>query len=348
MSPRILITGITGMAGSHLADFLQSAVQGCSIYGTKRWRSSLANIEHIQDQISLLDCDLTDSSSCFGLIDEVRPDYVFHLAAQSYVPDSWKCPEATLTGNILMQLNLFEAIRRLKQDPVIQVALSSEEYGKVYPDEVPISESNPFRPLSPYAVSKVGQDMLAYQYYQSYGLRVIRTRAFNHEGPRRGHVFVTSNFAKQIAEIEAGLKPPTLDVGNLAAVRDWTDVRDMVKAYWLSVQHCTPGEDYVIASGRGRSVRDMLDLLLSFSSVKIEVRVDPLRLRPSDVETLLGNPTKFKKASGWEPEYSFEQTMRDLLDYWRNKIGTTSSATNNSIVHKKISVPQVYQAQVAL
>ena len=164
-----------------------------------------------------------------------------------------------------MQLNLFEAVRFLKQDPVIQIAGSSEEYGKIYPDELPVTEVNPFRPMSPYAVSKVTQDLLAYQYFPSFGLKVIRTRAFNHEGPRRGEVFVTSNFAKQIAEIEVGLKPPVLSVGNLDSQRDWTDVRDIVRAYWLAVTYCTPGEDYVIASGVSRSVQQMLDFLLSLS-----------------------------------------------------------------------------------
>jgi GDP-4-dehydro-6-deoxy-D-mannose reductase len=317
---RVLITGVTGMAGSHLAEFLVKEHNKTQVFGVKRWRSPIVNIAHLQDQINVIDCDLTDLSGCIDLMQAVRPDYIFHLAAQSFVPESWKNPNATLTDNTSMQLNLFEAIRQTKIDPVIQVALSSEEYGKVYPNELPISEKNPFRPLSPYAVSKVTQDMLAYQYCQSYGLKVIRTRAFNHEGPRRGEVFVTSNFAKQIAEIEAGLKLPVLHVGNLSAKRDWSDVRDVVRAYWLSVQHCTPGEDYVIASGVTRTIQGMLDYLLSLSKVKIEVAVDPNRLRPSDVEVLWGDPSKFKRATGWEPQYTFEQTMEDLLNYWREEL----------------------------
>jgi GDP-4-dehydro-6-deoxy-D-mannose reductase len=208
----------------------------------------------------------------------------------------------------------------------VQVALTSEEYGKAAPEELPITEMNPLRPLSPYAVSKVGQDMLAYQYHQSYGLKVIRTRAFNHEGPRRGEAFVTSNFAKQIAEIEAGLKPPVLYVGNLSAKRDWSDVRDVVRAYWLSVQHCTPGEVYVIASGQARSVKEMLDYLLSLSKVKIEVKVDPARQRPSDVELLQGDPSKFKAATGWKPRFTFDETMADLLNYWREQVRLTEAS----------------------
>ncbi len=325
MVKKVLITGMTGMVGSHLADLLLSEEQDCQIFGTKRWRSPLNNINHLLGRVTLFDCNLADSMNCLKLIDAVRPDYIFHLAALSYVPDSWVLPEVTLSNNTMMQLHLFEAIRHVGIDPIVQVALSSEQYGKVFPHEVPIRENNPFRPLSPYAVSKVGQDMLAYQYHQSYGLKVIRTRAFNHEGPRRGEVFVTSNFAKQIAEIEAGIKPPIIYVGNLSAQRDWSDVRDIVRGYWLAVQHCIPGEDYVLASGKSRTIRQMLDILLSFTSKKIEIAVDPARMRPSDVEILQGDASKFKAATGWEPRYAFEQTMEDLLNYWRHEIKSRSA-----------------------
>jgi len=269
---KVLITGITGMAGSHMADYLLEHVSDAEVFGTKRWRSQVQNINHLTDKVQFFDCDLTDASACHDLMASIKPDYVFHLAAQSFVPDSWKSPHATIVDNLTMQLNLFEAIRRKKLDPVMQVALSSEEYGKVYPHEVPITEKNPLRPLSPYGVSKVAQDMLAYQYHQSHGLRVIRTRAFNHEGPRRGEVFVTSNFAKQIAQIELGLQEPVLKVGNLSAQRDWSDVRDVVRAYWLGVQKCTPGEDYVIASGTARTIQSMLDYLLSLSKKKLKCK----------------------------------------------------------------------------
>jgi GDP-4-dehydro-6-deoxy-D-mannose reductase len=326
MKKRVLITGITGMAGSHLADLLLAEAPEYEIFGTKRWRSSLSNVDHLQDKVKFIDCNLTDSTACLKLIETTRPDYVFHLAAQSFVPHSWQNPNATLSDNIMMQLHLFEAIRSVGIDPVIQIALSSEEYGKVLPHEAPVKENNPLRPLSPYAVSKVAQDMLAYQYNQSYGFKTIRTRAFNHEGPRRGEVFVTSNFAKQIAEIEAGLKPPQLKVGNLNARRDWSDVRDVARAYWLSVQHCVPGEEYIIASGKTRSIQELLDFLLSQTKSKIEVVVDPARLRPSDVELLQGDPSKFIKATGWKPRYTFEQTMGDLLEYWRERVRSGSHA----------------------
>ena len=320
---RVLITGITGMVGSHLADYILSQQPGTEIFGVKRWRSNLENIAHITDQITLIDAELCDPSACTALIDTVRPDIIFHLAANSFVLDSWTNPGNTIHGNIGMQLNLFEAIRMLKLDPVIQIACSSEEYGKIHPDEIPVTEKNPLRPLSPYAVSKVGQDMLGYQYFESYGMKIIRTSAFNHEGPRRGEVFVTSSFAKQIAEIEAELKPPVLFVGNLDSRRDWTDVRDVVRAYWMAVTAGTAGEDYVIASGVSRSVRDMLDFLLTLTDAKIEVRTDPKRMRPSDVVNLRGDSSKFRAATGWQPEIPFEKMMNDLLNYWRDRIANS-------------------------
>ncbi len=317
MSKRVLITGTTGMVGSHLADFLLAEHPEVELVGTKRWRSNLSCAKHLERKMRFVDCDLTDAFSTLKLIREYRPDFIFHLAAQSYVLDSWTNPQSTITDNVTMQLNLFEAMRAAEVDAVIQVALSSEEYGKVLEHELPITERNPLRPLSPYAVSKVAQDLLAYQYFQSYGLKAIRTRAFNHEGPRRGEVFVTSNFAKQIAEIEAGLREPVVHVGNLESRRDWTDVRDMVRAYWLAVHHCTPGDDYVIATGVARTIKEMLDLLLSLTKTKIEVRPDPLRMRPSDVLVLQGDASKFKACTGWETTVAFEQTMSDMLDYWR-------------------------------
>jgi GDP-4-dehydro-6-deoxy-D-mannose reductase len=225
-----------------------------------------------------------------------------------------------MVTNVTGQTNLFEAIRILGLDPVVQIACSSEQYGLVLPDEVPIKETNPLRPLSPYAVSKVAQDYLGYQYHRSYGLKVIRTRGFNHTGPRRGHVFVTSNFCSQVAAIELGLQEPVIRVGNIEAIRDFTDVRDMVRAYWLAVTRAKHGEVYNIASGKGIRIREMLDLVLSCSRVEVEVEVDRDRLRPSDVEILIGDSSKFRADTGWEPRIPFEQTVRDLLDYWRRTL----------------------------
>lgn len=331
----VLITGVTGMAGSHLAEYVLANVPNAKVYGIKRWRSPMSNVEHLVDQVNLIDCELTDPFAVSNMIESVRPDYIFHLAAQSFVPESWSSPLATITNNTAMQLNIFEAVRRQGLKPRIQVALSSEEYGKVFENELPISEKNVLRPLSPYAVSKVSQDMLAYQYHESYKLHVVRTRGFNHEGPRRGDVFVTSNFAKQVAQIELGIKPPVLHVGNLQAKRDWTDVRDMVRAYWLALEHAVPGEDYVICSGVTRTIQEMLDLLLTMSDVKIDVKVDPARLRPSDVEVLWGDCSKFKAATGWETTYSFEQTMKDLLDYWRVELRRRTPAESAAQISSK-------------
>ncbi len=317
---RALITGITGFAGSHLADYLLAEQPEVEIFGIRRWRSRMENIEHLDGKIQLRECDLRDAAAVLGVLTEIRPNYIFHLAAQSFVPASWRAPSETLTTNLLGQTNLFEAVRVLELDPVIQIAGSSEEYGLVLPDEVPIKETNPLRPLSPYAVSKVAQDLLAYQYFRSYGLKTIRPRGFNHTGPRRGEVFVTSNFAKQIACIEAGLREPVIRVGNLEAQRDFTDVRDMVRAYWLAVTKATPGEVYNLASGRDVTIRELLDQLLALSDTEVEVQIDPDRLRPSDVEILLGDYSKFRSDTGWEPTIPLDQTLKDTLDYWRQKL----------------------------
>jgi GDP-4-dehydro-6-deoxy-D-mannose reductase len=315
---RVLVTGVTGFAGSHLVDYLLERGD-CEIYGIQRWRSRTENIEHVQDRIMLLECDLRDASSTRDTLERVRPDYVFHLAAQSFVPTSWSAPTESLTTNVIGQVNLFEAVRRIGLKCRIQLACSSEEYGMVYPDEVPIRETNPLRPLSPYAVSKVAQDMLGYQYWMSWKVDSVRTRGFNHEGPRRGPVFVASDFAKQIADAERGRRPAVVHVGNLEAQRDFTDVRDMVRAYWLALEKCEPGEVYNICSGKAWSIRQVLDHLLGLARIKIEVREDPARLRPSDVPILLGDYSKFHRATGWEPTIPFEQTLRDMLEHWRSR-----------------------------
>ena len=316
---KVLITGITGFVGSHLADYTL-AKENVEVYGTIRWRSKTENIEHIKDKLRLIHCNLNDASSVNDLIVDIKPDKIFHLAAQSFVPTSWTSPAETLTSNIIGELNIFEAIRRAKINPWMQIAGSSEEYGMVYPDETPIKETNPLRPLSPYGVSKVGQDLLAYQYYMSYKLNVVRTRAFNHTGPRRGDVFVCSEFAKRIAEIEKGKKEPVVLVGNLDAQRDFTDVRDIVKAYWLGLEKCKPGEVYNICTGKAYKISEVLDILISLSKIKIEVKNDPAKMRPSDVPYLGGDNSKFRDTTGWKPEIRFERTLQDLLDYWREKV----------------------------
>jgi GDP-4-dehydro-6-deoxy-D-mannose reductase len=343
---RVLITGITGMAGSFLAEYLADQHPDVEVFGTFRWRSKLDNLQDLRNRdklnvldegqritdkaslrrfvkpgkVTVIDCELQDGSAVRGVIRAVQPDKVFHLAAQSFVPTSWTAPAATLTNNIVSQVNLFEAVRDAQLDPVIHIAGSSEEYGLVYPDEAPITEGNPLRPLSPYAVSKVAQETLALQFFRSYGLKCIVTRGFNHTGPRRGQVFATSSFAKQIAEIEAGKRRPVIDVGDLDSRRDWTDTRDMVRGYWLATERGEPGEVYNVGQGTCIAVGEMLDILLSHSQVKIAKEQDPSRLRPSDVQLLWANVDKFKKATDWEPMIPFDQTMADLLDYWRERV----------------------------
>ena len=316
---RVLITGITGFAGSHLAEYCLGR-SDVEVFGTARWRSRMDNVEHITDQVTLLDCDLKDSVAVRHCLLEVKPDYIFHLAAQSFVPTSWKAPVETMMTNIVGQINIFEAMRELKLESRVQLACSSEEYGMVYEDEIPIKETNPLRPLSPYGVSKVAQDLLGYQYHESYGLFTVRTRGFNHTGPRRGDVFVSSNFARQIAMIEKKKREPVLQVGNLEARRDFTDVRDMIRGYWLALEKGEPGEVYNIGSGTDVTIQKMLDILLGFSSIEIKVEQVADRMRPSDVNVLRADNTKFCNMSGWKPEIPFEKTLEDLLNYWRERV----------------------------
>jgi GDP-4-dehydro-6-deoxy-D-mannose reductase len=315
---KAFISGIAGFVGSHLAELLLD--KGYEVYGFVRPRSKIDNIEDIINKLHLEDADLLDTHSLYATISRIKPDYIFHLAAQSFVPTSWVSPSVTLEVNVVGSANLFEAIRMAGIDPVVQIACSSEEYGLVKPDEVPIRETNPLRPLSPYAVSKVAMDYLGYQYFQSYNIRIVRTRGFNHTGPRRGDTFAESNFAKQVALIEKGKQDPIIHVGNLDATRDYTDVRDMVRAYLVAVEKCDPGDVYNICTGTSIQIGKMLDLLLSMSKVKVKVQPDPARMRPSDVPVLLGDNSKFVAKTNWKPEISFEKTMEDLLNYWRQRV----------------------------
>jgi GDP-4-dehydro-6-deoxy-D-mannose reductase len=315
---RILITGMTGFVGSHLAEYVLGL--GHEVAGTMRWRSQQQNLADVGGDVKLYECDLRDGTAARQVIGDFQPDRVFHLAAQSFVQSSWSAPAETISTNLLCQVHLLEAIRESKLDCRIQVAGSSEEYGLVNEDEAPIKETNPLRPLSPYAVSKVGQDLMGYQYFKSYGLWIVRTRAFNHEGPRRGEVFVTSSFAKQIALAESGRGAAEVAVGNLDARRDFTDVRDVVRAYWLSLEDCEPGEVYNIGSGTAWRIEEMLDILVGLSKVQLTIRPDPARMRPSDVPLLQADVSKFEAVTGWKPEIPFTTTLSDTLDYWRSRV----------------------------
>ena len=316
---KLLITGIAGFAGSHLAEYLLKENLG-EVHGLIRtYNANQDNIKGIMDQITLHECDLSDAYSTTEVIKKVEPDYVFHLAAQAFVPKSWHAPQETISSNITGTVNLLEAIRKADIDPKIQFAGTSEEYGLVQPEETPITEENELRPMSPYGVSKVSMDHFGCQYHISYGLKVVVTRGFNHTGPRRGHVYVCSDWSKQIAEIEAGKRKPVMFTGNLEAKRDFTDVRNMVRGYYLAADKGKPGERYNIGSGKAYAMKEIQQMLFKMTDVEIENSPDPGRMRPSDVPLLLADYSKMKEATGWEPKIPFEQTLEELLNYWREK-----------------------------
>lgn len=316
---RVLITGITGFVGSHLAEYALG--RGAEVVGSVRTRSRLEHIEDVRSRVRLVESDLRDATSARTLVAEARPEWIFHLAAQSFVQASFNAPAESFATNILCQVNVLEAVRAERLSPRFLVVGSSEEYGLVHEHETPVGEDQPLRPLSPYAVSKVAQDLMGYQYWQSYGIPIIRTRAFNHSGPRRGDVFATSNFARQVAEIEAGRRAPVIEVGNLEPRRDFSDVRDIVRGYWTLLDRGEPGEVYNLSSGTAWSIREVLEFLLKASSVpEVEVQTRADRLRPSDVPLLIGDAGKIERATGWRAEIGFEQTLRDLLEYWRRRV----------------------------
>lgn len=325
---KALITGITGMVGSHLADYLLEHTDW-EVAGLCRWRSPLDNIEHLlprvdkKDRLHLLYGDLNDYPSLQTALKTSRPDYVFHLAAQSYPRTSFDAPIDTLNTNVLGTARLLEAIRHEEGlNPVVHVCASSEVFGRVPKEKLPISEDVTFHPASPYAISKVGTDLVGRYYGEAFNMPVITTRMFTHTGPRRGDVFAESTFAKQIAMIEHGLIPPIVKTGNLDSLRTFADVRDAVAAYYLLVTvDPIPGEYYNIGGTHTCTVREMLDKLISLSTAKdIRVETDPERLRPIDADLQVPDTTKFRKHTGWEPQISFDQTMQDLLDYWRARI----------------------------
>src|SRR5438309_401031 len=295
---RILITGITGFVGSHLAEY--ALERGAEVFGSIRWRSKMEHMEPLRDRVTLIESDLRDLLSVRTVLEQAQPDYIVHLAAQSFVAASWQTPVETFYTNVVSQMHLFEGMRQLGSAARFLVIGSSEEYGLAEPDELPIRETNPLRPLSPYAVSKVAQDLMGWQYYKSYGMHVVRARAFNHTGPRRGDAFSESNFGKQIAEMEAGLREPVVHVGDLKPTRDFSDVRDIVRGYWLLLERGTPGEVYNLCSGLEWSIERLLNFLIEKSTLQhVEIRQDPARLRPSDVPVLRGSRQKIESSLRW-------------------------------------------------
>ena len=330
---RALITGITGMVGSHMVDYLLENTNW-EVVGMYRWRSPLDNISHLvprinaKDRISLVYGDLRDSTSINHVIKEVRPDYVFHLAAQSFPKTSFSSPEDTLDTNVQGTFRVLEALRQYTPEAIVHVCASSEVFGRVPQEKLPIDEECSFHPASPYAISKVGTDLAGRYFAEAFNMCVMTTRMFTHTGPRRGDVFAESTFAKQIALIEAGLQDPTIKVGNLDSLRTFADVRDAVRAYYMLVTKAPIGGEYYNIGGQyTTTIKDMLDTLISMSkkSTEISVEVDPDRLRPIDADLQVPDTSKFFKHTGWEPEISFNTTMSDLLDYWRQRVADQGS-----------------------
>lgn len=323
----VLITGAAGFVGSHLAEYLLAQCPEYSIHGSRRPKEATDNLRSIIDRIALHELDITDALSVYRLLDTIRPEIVWHLAAQSYVRTSWESPQATLTTNVIGQANLLEALRLLKStsyNPTIVIAGSSEEYGLVESHELPITEAASLRPLSPYAVSKISQDYLGFQYWRTYGLRTVRLRIFNHTGPRRPTAFGDSHVAQTIALIEAGQATPRVTYRDLDAVRDFLDVRDVTRAYDLAATKGEPGEVYNVCSGTGTSIRQIYTTLLALSSVSpIELVADPGGRRPTDGGVIIGDNTKFRRLTGWRPEIDFLQTtLPDMLTYWRDSLAS--------------------------
>jgi GDPmannose 4,6-dehydratase len=327
MTTRCLITGITGMVGSHLADHLLAHTDW-DIYGMVRWRSPMNNIAHLvprinrKERVFLLYGDLRDELSLVDVVGKARPDYVFHLAAQSFPRTSFEAPLDTLDTNIQGTTRLLEAIRQHKLDPMVHVCSSSEVFGRVPKDKLPIDEECSFHPASPYAISKAGTDLIGRFYAEAYGMKTFTTRMFTHTGPRRGDVFAESTFAKQIAMIEKNLIPPVIKVGNLDSLRTFADVRDAVRAYHMMLTvNPDPGAYYNIGGTFTCTIGEMLNTLVGMSTARdLRVEVDPERLRPIDADLQVPDTRKFTARTGWKPEIPFETTMRDLLDHWRAQV----------------------------
>jgi len=314
---RALITGINGFVGSYLAEHLL-AEGGWEVLGTARQPE--LRLPQLQDRVAYRGADLLQRDAVEALLREIRPDVIFHLAGQANVPRSFEQPGDTLISNTLPLIHLFQSALHLRHDPLFLVVGSNEVYGKVRPEDLPVDEDTPLRPVNPYAVSKASQDMLASQYHISHRLRTIRLRPFNHIGPRQTSQYVASAFAEQIARIEAGLQPPVLRVGNLEAERDFTDVRDIVRAYAAAARRGQPGSVYNIGAGRAVSIRWLLDTLVGMSTCPIAVEPDPARMRPAETPLVVADIERFRAETGWSPQITLEQTLADILTDWRTSV----------------------------
>ncbi|MBI5245413.1 MAG: GDP-mannose 4,6-dehydratase [Elusimicrobia bacterium] len=320
---KVLITGITGFVGSHLGDLCLE--KGVELFGFRRYHlSNMRNVHHLEDRIRWRDCDMLDMKSVLKAIDAIRPDVVFHMASQSFVSPSWDHPQVYMDANYKMTVNLFEACLHADINPRIHIPGSGEEHGEIEESELPITPSTVLRPVNPYAVSKIAQDLIGYVYFRSYGLNVIRTRAFNHEGPRRDRVFGVPWYAYQIARIEGGLQPPVVKVGHIEDRRNFTHIRDMVEAYWLAVEKCPPGELFLIGSEEESHIhtfKESLEMLIAMAKTRgIRYEIDPQYVRPTQVPRLICDASKFAAMTGWKPKISFERILADTLEYWRGEI----------------------------
>jgi GDP-4-dehydro-6-deoxy-D-mannose reductase len=312
---KALITGISGFAGSHLAELLIE--KGYEVFGTFFDKSTFSNLNDFVNKIKVYRCDIRDYDALKDVIEDVQPDEIYHLAAISFIPTSLKDPKLTFDTNLYGTLNLYQAVIDLEMNPMILFVGSADEYGIVNENDLPIKEECPLNPMNPYSISKTSADFLSFFYFKNYSLNIIRVRPFNHIGPRQSPEFVCSDFAKQIAEIEKGLREPIIKVGNLEAEKDFTDVRDMVKGYWLALDKGEPGKVYNICSERAIQIKGLLNHLIELSSRKVEIMKDPKRMRPSDNPILQGDSSKFRRRSGWKSEILLDKTLKDILEYWR-------------------------------
>lgn len=311
---RALITGVNGFVGGYLSEYLIN--KGVEVWGTKL--SHEQKSKYLNEKVILRDLDITEKHQVYDIINDCKPDYIFHLAAQSSVGLSWEKPAMTIEVNVNGTLNLIEAVKEIKSSARILLIGSSEEYGIIKPEDVPINESCLLKPANPYAVSKMAQEELAKQYVSAYGMNIVIVRAFNHIGPGQNTSFVVSDFSKRIVDIEKGIIKPVLYVGNLKAKRDFTDVRDIVRGYYMLMKCGKNGEVYNIGSGHTYEISGILKKLLSMSNAQIEVKGDPQRMRPSDVPIIQCDNSKLKNLINWETTYSIDKTLADIMDYWRN------------------------------
>jgi GDP-4-dehydro-6-deoxy-D-mannose reductase len=313
---RVFVTGATGPVGAALCDYLV-AEHDVEVHIFKRWRSDTRSIDHLLDRVVVHEGDIEDSFSVDRAVEMAAPDRVYHLAAQSYPSESWDAPLCTLRVNVEGTVNVLEAVRRRRPQARVHIAGTSAQYGWVDPEETPIAETHAMRPASPYGVSKVAAELMGLQYHDSYGLDVVVTRSFNHVGPYQGDRCSIQTFCRQMAAVEAGVKPPVIEVGNLASQRDFSHTSDVANALWLLLEHGAPGEVYNLCSGRPTRIGDIVDMVRERGRVPAEVVVDASRLRPSDEPVLFGDNSKLRAATGWDPSIGMDRIVEEILDYWR-------------------------------